>query len=445
MSGEHNYLSKKYKTKYKTKYKIKYKIKYKTNLNKTKKFKQKKVTTQKKLFKLKGGKFLDKGGFGCVVKPALPCNHLNKDIKNINNYVSKIVSNSNIEDISHEIEISTILNKIDPDNKFFITVIDYCNITNLPKDRTDVINVKYKNDKHKKYNTSSKPNLDKKYCHMNLDDKPFNLILPFGGISLSKIMKVDRKKTNNIKSIMHKLFIVNIKAIFKHLLIGIAYMHKYKIVNKDIKQKNIMLYLDPNKISKLKNVDMSNKIPDILDIMNVRYIDFGLSKYILPSQINKKSIDLSGTYRYLAPERYISYSLIKYNTKSIDYVKKEIKEKTKHIKEALQRIGEDSMINKLEETISKLYKKINFLHQNDTLIDKYFGLNTNQNYNSYIQKSDIYALGITLFDTLHYKDYSNVDVRENTLLYDLLLKMIEIDPDKRYNIVECINHSYFTN
>jgi serine/threonine protein kinase len=222
-------------------------------------------------------------------------------------------------------------------------------------------------------------------------------------------------------------------------------MHKHKIVNKDIKQKNIMLYLDPNKISKLKNVDMSNKIPDILDIMNVRYIDFGLSKYILPSQINKKSIDLSGTYRYLAPERYISYSLIKYNTKSIDYVKKEIKEKTKHVKEALQRIGEDSMINNLEETISKLYKKIIFLHQNDTLIDKYFGLNTSQNYNSYIQKSDIYALGITIFDTLQYKDYSNVDVRENTLLYDLLLKMIEIDPDKRYNIVECINHSYFTN
>jgi len=436
ISGEHKYLTKKYK------------IKNKNKLNKTKiKLKQNKTQkkNQTKLLKLKGGDFIDKGGFGCVVKPALPCNNLNQDIKNINNYVSKIVTNSNIEDISHEIKISNILNKIDPNNIYFITVIDYCNITKLPKDRTDVINVKYKNDKKKKYNTSNKPNLDKKYCHMNLDDKPFNLILPFGGISLAKIMKVNRKQTNNIKSIMHKLFIINIKTIFKHLLIGLANMHKHKIVNKDIKQKNIMLYLDPNEISKLKKIDISKKIPTILDIMKVRYIDFGLSKYILPSEINKKSIDLSGTYRYLAPERYISYILSKYNHKSIDFIKKEIKEKTKNIKDALQRINEDNMITNLEDNISKLYKKINFLYENNTLIDKYYGLNTNQNYNSYIQKSDIYALGITMFDTLQYKDYSNVDVRENTLLYDLLLKMIQIDPDKRYNVVECINHSYFTN
>ena len=424
-----NYLSKKNK--------IKNKFKSKINIKPKK--------TKKNLFNLKGGKFIDKGGFGCVVKPALPCNNLNKDIKNINNYVSKIVTNTNIDDISHEIEISTILNKIDPENKYFITVIDYCNITTLPKDRKDVINVIYKNDAKKKYNTSSKPNLDKKYCHMNLDDKPFNLILPFGGISLAKIMKVDRKKTNNIKSIMHKLFIINIKNIFKHLLIGLSHMHKHKIVNKDIKQKNIMLYLDPNEIFKLKNIDISKKIPEILDIMKVRYIDFGLSKYIVPSQINKKYIDLSGTYRYLSPERYISYILTKYNHKSLDFIKKEIKEKKINIKEALQRINEVNMIANLDENLSKLYKKLNFLYQNDTLIDKYYGLNTNKNYNSYIQKSDIYSLGITLFDTLQYKDYSNVDVRENTLLYDLLLKMIEIDPDKRYNVVECINHPYFIN
>jgi len=425
-SGEHNYLSKKNKTK-----------KLELNL--------KKVKTQKKLLKLKGGKFIDKGAFGCVVKPALPCYNLNKDIKNINNYVSKIVSNSNIENISHEIEISNILNKIDPDNKYFITIIDYCNITTLPKNRTDVINVVYKNNKQTKYNTLFKPNLDKKHCHMNLDETTYNLMLPFGGISLSKIMKVDKQKTNNIKSIMHKLFIINIKSIFKHLLIGLAYMHKHKIVNKDIKQKNIMLYLEPNNISKLKNVDISKKIPEILDIMNVRYIDFGLSKYILPSDINNKSIDLSGTYRYLSPERYISYILIKYNNKSIDYVKNEIQNKSKYIKDALQRINENDILNNLEENISKLYKKINFLHKNNTLIDKFYGLNTNQNYNSYLQKSDIYSLGITLFDTLQYKDYSNVDVRVNTLLYDLLLKMIDMDPDKRYNVIECINHSYFTN
>ena len=60
--------------------------------NKTHKNKTHKNKTHKKTNKvLNGGKFLDKGGFGCVITPALPCNSFNKKL-NLNNYVSKIVS-----------------------------------------------------------------------------------------------------------------------------------------------------------------------------------------------------------------------------------------------------------------------------------------------------------------------------------------------------------------
>ena len=284
---------------------------------------------------------------------------------------------------------------------------------------------------------------------MNLNDlnnKPINLILPFGGISLSKIVKINRKDTNNMKSIMHQLFVTNIKAYFKHLLVGLEKMHRNKLVNRDIKQKNIILYLDPSFLTKLKTIDLKEKQNDILKIMNVRYIDFGLSTYIKSSLSNDiNNIHLNGTYRYLSPDIFISFLLYKYIDKSMHYKLKEINEKIKNVKEALNRIEEKSMLSHLQENINSLTQKIQYLIDNHKLLDKYFGTNTTQLYNGYLQKADVYALGMTIFDTLQLKKHSNLDVRENKLLYDLLLKMIAIDPDKRYNVVECIHHPYFKN
>jgi len=77
----------KHKTKNNTKYKTKQNTKYKSKT-------------------LRGGKFLDKGGFGCVVRPALECNIISKNL-NLNNYVSKIINQPD-KDIDDEIYISKI-------------------------------------------------------------------------------------------------------------------------------------------------------------------------------------------------------------------------------------------------------------------------------------------------------------------------------------------------
>ena len=415
----------KHKTKNNTKYKIKQNTKYKSKT-------------------LRGGKFLDKGGFGCVVRPALECNIISKNL-NLNNYVSKIINQPD-KDIDDEIYISKILIQIDPDIKYFISIKDYCYINKLSEERTDIVNVNYTNEKHTKYIAPTKKNLDKQFCHMDLNDKPINLILPFGGISLSKIIKINRKDTNNMKSIMHQLFVTNIKTYFKHLLVGLEKMHRHKIVNRDIKQKNIMLYLDPSFLSKLKTIDLKEKQDDILKIMSVRYIDFGLSTYIKTSlSKDYNNIHLNGTYRYLSPEIFICYILYKYINKNSVNKQQHINEKIKNVIEALSRIEEKNMLSKLQENIYSLTKKISHLIENDILLDKYFGTNTTQLYNGYLQKADVYALGMTIFDSLQLKKHSNVDVRENKLLYDLLLKMIDIDPDKRYNVIQCINHPYFAN
>ena len=415
---------------------------------KTKKNKSKKTNKSKHI--LKGGKYIDEGGFGCVVRPALSCRQVSKTL-NLNAYVSKIISDPDaIDDTEDEIEISKILKHIDPNIDYFIPIKDYCYLNSLPKDRTNVVDVEYKDEKHKKYDLPKYLTIDKQHCAMDLNDKPLNLILPFGGISLSKIMKIDRKDTYNMKARMHQLFITNIKTYMKHLLMGIELMHRYKIVNRDIKQKNIMMYVEPLMVPKLESLDLKSINPDIKKIMKMRYIDFGLSNYLKSSLTNSiYNINLNGTKRYIPPELFISFYLIKYRNESnkykLDHIHKHINE---YVKKALERIEETEMINTLTEKVNLMIHKIHYLYDTNTdkLLDKYYGLNTISKYNGYLQKADVYALGITIFDTLQLKKHSNIDVREKkseNSLYHLLLKMIELNPDDRFNVIECINHPYF--
>jgi len=418
--------------------------------NKTNKSnKTKKSNYNKKLkYTLRGGKYLDEGGFGCVIKPALPCSHLSKSI-NLNNYVSKIISDPDaIDDTEDEIEISKHLKHIDPNIDYFITIKNYCYLKSLPNDRTNVVDVEYKDDKHNKYDVPKHLSIDKNHCAMDLNDRPLNLILPFGGISLSKIMKIDRKDTYNMKARMHQLFITNIKTYFKHLLMGIELMHRYRIVNRDIKQKNIMLYVEPTMVTKIETINLKSINPDIKKIMKIRYIDFGLSTHIKSSLTNSiNNINLNGTKRYIPPELFITYYLLKYSNKSTSYKTEYItNEINKNVKKAYKRIEETNILDTLNEKVNMMINKIQYLYNTDKLLDKYYGINTVSKYNGYLQKADVYALGITIFDTLQLKNHSNINVREKKTpnsIYDLLLKMIDPNPNDRFNIIECINHPYF--
>jgi len=397
--------------------------------------------------KLRGGKFLDKGGFGCVITPALPCT--SSDI-NLDKSVSKIIKHQSTE-INKELKISNMLKKLDPGQQFFITIDKYCFINKIPNNRTDLTNVKYKDEELSKYSivdndnvnannnddyknankkkdkTKKKKKLDKTFCDIDLDLKPINLIMPFAGISLSSIMKTNRKG-NDIKGKMHQMFNDNLKIYFKHLIIGLLKMQNNRIVNKDIKQKNIMLLLNPK---------------DEKDIMAIRYIDFGLSQFLTTefcSNIN--NIDLKGTPYYIPPELFICAIIIKYKDRSEnDQIKKIQQYITKNVIKALGYINEKEIIANMKSTINTLYKKIKNLYDKDKLLFAYYGSDTNK-YNGYLQKADVYALGITIYETLY--RYGEINVKNNVQLYDLLMHMIDMNSDKRYNIVQCIGHPYFT-
>ena len=92
-----------------------------------------------------------------------------------------------------------------------------------------------------------------------------------------------------------------------------------------------------------------------------------------------------------------------------------------------------------KENILALHDKIHNLHEHGKLLPVYFGSEKNK-FNGYLQKADVYALGLAIFIMLYV--YSGVDVRANANLYDLLIHMIAMDPDKRYNAVQCLSHPF---
>jgi len=402
--------------------------------------------------KLRGGRFLDKGGFGCVITPALACT--NSDV-NLDKSVSKIIKQQT-NDVNKELKISSMLKKLDPGQNFYITVDKYCFINEIPANRTDLTNVKYKDDDLSDYSiinnnenkldkNRKKKKLDKIFCDINLDLKPINLIMPYAGISLSSIMKTNRKG-NDIKAKMHQMFNDNLKIYFKHLIIGLLKMHNNRIVNKDIKQKNIMLLWDSDgKDGKDgKNGKNGKNIDKNIDnIMAIRYIDFGLSQFLTGdfcSNIN--NISLKGTPFYLPPDLYICAFIIKYKDQPEKYQIKKIKQHIeKHVIKALGYINEKEIIRNMNSIIDTLYDKIKSLYEKDKILFAYFGSDTNK-YNGFLQKADVYALGLSIYETLY--RYSEINVKSNEKLYDLLLHMIDMNPDKRYNIVQCLGHPYFT-
>jgi serine/threonine protein kinase len=403
---------------------------------------------------MKGGRFLGKGSYGCVVSPALSCNisiNSKKSTKKLTKYskiqasnnktVSKIIlsPDNNIRD---EITISNKLKSIDPHQKYFITISEYCKIKTIPQDRSNITRVKYLDDNSGYYHKLDKKDLDKKYCPVDLAMKPINLVMPHGGYNLEEIAEVinnyglygksiksDKHKSldmiSKTKLLIGQMLFKNLKECIRNLLQGLFKMHRNRIVNRDIKEENIILNYNEN----------TKKI-------HIRYIDYGLSE-LLTSEFCKddNNIDLKGTFELIAPEIFIVYQI--YNNKQYvrndNYIMGKINSDIKdYVKKQLKSLHIDT--SELYNIVPQLYSKIKSEFNNKTLMNKYFG--TNEHLNGYLQKNDVYTLGITLYEFLD--AYTNeIDIRKDLRLYDLLKKMINIHPDNRYNTLQCLNHPYF--
>ena len=402
----------------------------------------KKQTKKKRI--LKGGRFLGEGSYGCVIKPALTCSTTKTRIHSIDklNKVSKIIKSTGSFEENNELYLSKILNKLDPQQKYFLSIIDYCPIKNVPSTRSNIARVRlsdsYFNNSSssisgtKPYEIIDSKKLDEKFCPVDLSENPLNIIMQDGGIDLFNIAEYYRNNKhkhdilikNDNMYIAFYMLLNDFKGVLKHLLIGLKLMHDNHFVNRDIKSENIMLKYDHKK----------HKI-------FVRYIDFGMSEYINNRYSkNEYNIRLSGSPELIAPEIYITYYTYKYKNnikEMVDKIRNSIVDNVMYMNKMLG-IKPNSLTKDINELYQTIYKQL----QQKTLVYKYFG--TKDFKNGYLSKSDIYSLGIAMYEFIYVLTENALKIEKQPALKDLLMNMICINPEKRFNVDQCLKHHYFS-
>jgi serine/threonine protein kinase len=159
-----------------------------------------------------GGKFLASGAYGCIFYPHLKC----KDVNNIKNGVGKVFPDVDAYEAELDI-VKGIEKKIDPTNKFTVSVLGSCDI----------------------HYYRATDNVSK--CDLIEQDKQPSdfkqIIYKYSGKSLQSILS-NKKAKGTVPKFM-KLF-----RMFGPIVEGLEKMNKSKFVHCDIKPDNLMVIKD---------------------------------------------------------------------------------------------------------------------------------------------------------------------------------------------------------
>lgn len=370
-----------------------------------------------------GGKKLGQGASGCVLTPPVPCNESKQTSKNISKII-ELNGENRLEDIENEINISDKLRSIDKHGYHFAIIKTYCKLRkNII--RKDII---YIDDKKKsKY---------KDKCTINKNRNYINLIQNNAGINLDNLLN------SNVLHHAEKIIIYNqFRGVIKHLFIGLKKMHKLHIIHGDIKPNNMAVLKENNHV-------------------NILYFDYGLSIDMSDVDMNSYNhIGVFGTPGYIAPEKYVVSHILKFAKK---YHISKLKEKenaltlirkinniienneidihsidikiNKSVLGISKSIGDDEHDIISNENIENIFYDIINDIKEERLIKSFY-----EPVNGFLYKEDVYALGMTI-----YQIYDRFKIKHNPAFLNLVANMIEPEPKKRFNIIQCLKHP-FTN
>ena len=326
----------------------------------------------------KGGDFIAKGSYGCVYDHEIKCTN----IQNIPRASIPKKIYSKVFDSDKEAEIewnnSKIIATIDKNYESFIYAYEKCSTTRKELEKNNTF----------------------KKCDLHFDNNKITLLkLPYGGISYSSY---------TVKSFEE--FIKSTIPLFE----GLVKLNNINKIHQDIKQENILF-------------DETNN--------RWRYIDYGFLIDAKKIYSSENSTTVNGNYFPCPPEYRIKNQMSYLNADSIIETEKNI---------YTTQISDDSVY-----TYNDLFKLYISDKEYKLAIDLFVNHikslpfnSTTQELEKYINKIDVYSLGLTLMclytissiDIVHSKEYE----KKYKKYINLIKRMIFPDPRKRYSPEEAL-------
>jgi len=374
--------------------------------------------------------FVASGSYGCVIKPAYSCikpdqkKPKKKDSnKFLENTISKLFPKK--KEWLKEIQLQEIVQtEIDPDSNFTIKMIDNCELVPSKIKDTHRIN---------------KCSLVNYRQHENI----YQIIYENGGVDLHTII-IKR----NITELTENFNLVKALHSFVSIFEGLKTLAIKNYVHHDIKLDNILYDIHKNKFilidfGFLMNIRKTFNTNAFLfkDPHNLSFKYFPPEYNIMYfAYINKSSISKFDIYDINLYDFFSSFiSLI---NKATDNYK--LPEK---YKDALKKINitiQDYVYNKSNDVL-KYFKEASQdnLQPTEKAIDEYLRNLSNEYSTNQIDirlKIDSYMLGLflltTIINSFIYLDHKNDIYEIPVKLFDLLLKMIDINPFTRIDIFD---------
>jgi serine/threonine protein kinase len=334
--------------------------------------------------------YIDRGSFGCVIKPNIKCdgtfgkkNNITKFFFDKNEYISEKKNHEKIE-------------KIDKKNVFIVKKINNCKIFLTPEIKSKIINL----------------NL----CELT-NDTVYQITYEYGGIDLYNLFY--KKNSILLKSNLF-VFLQNFANIFE----GLSKINKNNLFHFDIRINNILY--DPIK-NKFKIIDFGflNNINKYNLFLNHKHPSY-------PNDINILTSIYYGNF-------YKDLNLYKLNTNIlVSILKKDIA-----IINLIYEKDKNPYFQKILVLINEIYNYFNidiFTNFDYTIFEKIYlkQIKLSTIYKDFGNKIDVYMLGLVLYDiilSIFINLKNNPTIIQIPLeIFHLIKKMVILNPYDRISI-----------
>ena len=189
--------------------------------------------TRKKTRKVRGGKAIGSGGFGCVFRPAIKCKKRNKKIES-KKYVSKVMTPKHAKSEYNIIKkVEKVLDKV-PNYQQYFLVDDIHKCKPGPLSEEDKINFDKKCKPLRKHDNLTSENVNENLFKIE------QLVMPNGGVTLDTYYK----KMESLDNLIY----INTQLI-ELLYDGILPMNELSMYHADLKESNILYNINTYKLA----------------------------------------------------------------------------------------------------------------------------------------------------------------------------------------------------